>query len=416
MTQVPTRRAGPHVLIIVQNLSVPLDRRVWLECQTLVGAGYRVSVICPRGDGDGAYTELDGVRIHRYKPAPAARGVLAYGFEFAYCWLRAAALTWRIHRADPVNVIQGCNPPDTYWALARLFRRAGVQFVFDHHDLCPELYDSKPGQSSQWVGSLLRWLERRTFATADLVLTTNESYRERASTRTGRPADDIVVVRSGPDPEKMRRGAPEPGLRNGRAHLACYLGVMNPQDGVDIVVRAADHVVHGLGRDDIQFALLGDGDCGDELRRQATALGLDDHITFTGMVGSADINRYLSTGDVGLSPDPYTAFNDVSTMNKTLEYMAYGLPVLAFRLAETMVSAGTAGEYVAVSTDGGHDDAKRFGAALVALLDDPERRATMGATGRERIEQSLGWPASAAVYLAAYDRLTGRHLSLVSAA
>ncbi|MEY2452345.1 MAG: hypothetical protein QOD92_1919 [Acidimicrobiaceae bacterium] len=415
MTKASRRRGGPHVLIIVQNLSVPLDRRVWLECQTLVRAGYRVSVICPRGAGDSSYTELDGVRIHRYAPAPAARGILAYGFEFAYCWLRALVLTWRIHRAEPLAVIQGCNPPDTYWALALLFRRAGVRFVFDHHDLCPELYDSKPGEPSRWVRWLLRWLERRTFATADLVLTTNESYRERASARTDRPADEIVVVRSGPDPAKMRRGTPEPDLRNGRTYLACYLGVMNPQDGVDVVVRAADHLVHGLGRDDVQVALLGDGDCGEELRRQASALGLDDYVTFTGMVGSAEIERWLSTADVGLSPDPYTVFNDVSTMNKTLEYMAYGLPVLAFRLTETAVSAGPAGEYVAVWSDEG-DEAHRFGDALIGLLDDPERRATMGAAGRERIEKSLGWPASAAVYLAAYDRLTGRHLSLVSAA
>ncbi|MEY2404119.1 MAG: hypothetical protein QOD38_1670 [Acidimicrobiaceae bacterium] len=407
--------AGPHVLIIVQNMSVPLDRRVWLECQTLVGSGYRVSVICPRGKTDSAFTELDGVRIHRYAPAPAARGLVGYGIEFAYCWMRAAFLAWRIHQADRLDVIQGCNPPDTYWALALLFRRAGVRFVFDHHDLCPELYDSKPGPSSPVVSRILRWLERRTFATADLVLSTNESYRDRASARTGKPVEDIVIVRSGPDPATMRRSTPAPDLRRGRKHLACYLGLMNPQDGVDVVIRAADHVVHRLGRDDVQFALLGDGDCGDELRRQAHRLGLDDHVTFTGLVGSDQITRWLSTADVGLSPDPFTPFNDVSTMNKTLEYMAFELPVLAFQLTETVVSAGPAGEYVPTSSDP-DADARRFAEALVALLDDPSQRATMGAEGRARIEQGLGWPASGAAYLAAYDRLTGRHLSLVAAA
>ncbi|MEY2422451.1 MAG: hypothetical protein QOI95_2518 [Acidimicrobiaceae bacterium] len=396
-------------------MSVPLDRRVWQECQTLVGAGYRVSVICPRGDNDDNYVELDGVRIHRYAPTPPARSVLAYGFEFAYCWLRATALAWRIHRAEPLDVIQGCNPPDTYWALARLFRRSGVRFVFDHHDLCPELYASKPGRPSPWISRMLRWLERRTFATADLVLTTNESYRTRASARTGRSEDEIVVVRSGPDPGRMRREAPTPELRHGRKYLACYLGLMNPQDGVDVVVSAADHVVHGLGRDDIQFVLLGDGDCGDDLRHQAHSLGLDDHVTFTGLVGSDDITRWLSTADVGLSPDPYTPFNDVSTMNKTLEYMAYDLPVLAFRLTETVVSAGPAAEYVSGSGDVDLD-ARAFAAALVALLEDPDRRATMGAAGRERIEAGLGWPASAKVYLDAYDRLTGRQAPLVTAA
>jgi glycosyltransferase involved in cell wall biosynthesis len=262
---------------------------------------------------------------------------------------------------------------------------------------------------------MLRWLERRTFATADLVFTTNESYRERASVRTRTPADEIVVVRSGPDPAQMLRGAAVPELRAGRTHLACYLGLMNPQDGVDVVLRAADHVVHGLGRDDVQFALLGDGDCGADLRRQARALGLDDHVTFTGMVGSNEIAHWLSTADIGLSPDSFTPFNDVSTMNKTLEYMAYELPVLAFRLTETVVSAGDAGEYVPTSGDPVRD-ATRFAEALVALLDDPDRRATMGRVGRERIEHGLGWPTSAAAYLSAYDRLTGRHLSLVTAA
>jgi len=415
LTHASTRAGGPHVLIVVQNMSVPLDRRVWLECQTLRTAGYRVSVICPRGKNDAAYDEIDGVQIHRYAPPPAARGVLAYGLEFAYCWLRAAALAWRIHRAEPLDVIQGCNPPDTYWALARLFRRAGVRFVFDHHDLCPELYDSKPGEPSRWVSAMLRWLERRTFATADLVLTTNESYRSRASGRTGRPVDEIVIVRSGPDPDRMQPGEPVPELRHGRPHLVCYLGLMNPQDGVDVVVRVADHVVHSLGRTDIHFALLGDGDCGADLRRLATELELDDYVTFTGLVGSDDIKRWLSTADVGLSPDPYTPFNDVSTMNKTLEYMAYELPTVAYRLTETVVSAGPAGEYVE-SSDDPDADARRFADALVALIDDPDRRATMGKLGRERIEQGLGWPASAAAYLGAYDRLTLRLAGIDTAA
>jgi glycosyltransferase involved in cell wall biosynthesis len=392
------------VLIIVQNMPVPLDRRVWLECQSLVAHGYDVSVICPKGPGDPSYEERDGVQLHKYAPGPAASGVLAYGTEFAYCWTRAALLARRIHRRKRIDVIQACNPPDTYWALARLFKRSGVRFVFDHHDLCPELYASKPTRHSARVLRTLEWLERKTFETADVVLSTNESYREKSCARTGYPKEGVVIVRSGPDPERMRRGEPRPELRNGRAHLACYLGLMNPQDGVDVVVRVADLVVNEMGRDDIQFGLLGYGDCLDELRRLTTELGLDDHITFTGRAELPQITEWLSTADVGISPDPYTPFNDVSTMNKTVEYLAYELPVVAFELTETVVSAGPAATYVAPSADR-EDSTRRFAAALVELIDDPERRAKMGAIGRTRIEESLGWHASELAYLAAYDRL-----------
>jgi glycosyltransferase involved in cell wall biosynthesis len=392
------------VLIIVQNMPVPLDRRVWLECQSLVAHGYDVSVICPKGPGDPSFEERDGVRLHKYATGPAAAGVLAYGTEFAYCWTRAALLARRIHRHKRIDVIQACNPPDTYWALARLFKRSGVRFVFDHHDLCPELYVSKPTRHSTRVLRALEWLEQKTFDTADVVLSTNESYRAKACARTGYPEDDVVVVRSGPDPARMRRGEPQPRLRNGRAHLACYLGLMNPQDGVDIVVRVADVVVNEMGRDDIQFGLLGYGDCLDDLRRLTTELGLDDHVTFTGRAELPQITDWLSSADVGISPDPYTPFNDVSTMNKTVEYLAYELPVVAFELTETVVSAGPAATYVAPSADRA-DSTRRFASALVELIDDPERRAKMGSIGRTRIEESLGWPASEAAYLAAYDGL-----------
>jgi glycosyltransferase involved in cell wall biosynthesis len=397
----------PHVLIVVQNMPVPLDRRVWLECQSLVASGYDVSVICPMGPGDPSFEEREGVRLHKYPARPPARGVIAYGFEFIYCWIRAALLAGTIHRHNRIDIIQACNPPDTYWALARMFRRSGVRFVFDHHDLCPELYRSKPGQPSRLALRMLYWLERKTFESADLVLTTNESYRSVACARTGYPSDDVVIVRSGPDPDRMKPGTPTPELRNGREHLACYLGLMNPQDGVDIVLRVADVVVHEFGRDDIQFGLLGYGDCYDDLRRLCTDLGLDDHVTFTGRAELDCITDWLSTAAVGISPDPYTVFNDVSTMNKTLEYLAYGLPVVAFELTETAVSAGPAATYVAPSDDK-TDSARRFAGAMVELIDDPERRAKMGSIGRTRIEESLGWPASELEYVAAYDRLLDR--------
>lgn len=398
-----------HVLIVVQNLPVPLDRRVWMECQALVGAGYRVSVICPKGPEDSAYEELDGVRIHRYRPPPQADGLLGYAWEFGYCWLRTAALAWRIFRRDRFDVLQACNPPDTYFALARLLRPFGVRFVFDHHDLCPELYESRDParRPSRAVMAVLRRLERATYRAADHVVTTNETYLERARARTGKPAEAFTVVRSSPDPAAMRRGEPVPDLRRGRANLCCYLGIMGHQDGVENVVRAAHVIVHELRRDDVHFALLGFGDTLERLRRLTAELQLEDRITFTGRVGPGEIGAYLSTAAVGLCPDPKTSFNDASTMNKVLEYMAHRLPVLSFDLAETQSTAGPAAQYVAWSGDA-EADARAYAQAIVGLLDDPVRRHVMGRHGRIRIEDELGWPRQAARYVGAYDRLLGR--------
>jgi glycosyltransferase involved in cell wall biosynthesis len=401
--------AGPHVLIVVQNLPVPLDRRVWMECRALVGAGYRVSVICPKGPDDASFEELEGVRIHRYAPPRQADGLLGYAWEFGYCWLRTAALALRVHRRDRIDALQACNPPDTYFALARLLRPFGVRFVFDHHDLCPELYESRdPGREApRAVVSVLERLERATYRTADHVITTNETYLEIARGRTGKPAEAFTVVRSSPDPASMKRGNPVPELRRGHRHLCCYLGIMGHQDGVENVVRAADVMVHELGRDDVQFTLLGFGDTLDWLRRLTAELGLEEHVTFTGRVGAREIKQYLSTADLGLCPDPKTSFNDASTMNKVLEYMAHRLAVVSFDLAETQSTAGPAARYVGWTGDPAAD-ARSFAGAIDALLEDPARRRAMGREGRRRIEGELGWPTQAARYVEAYDRLLER--------
>ncbi len=396
--RVPTRE---HILILVQNLPVPLDRRVWLECQTLVRAGYRVSVICPKGPGDPDVEVLDGVRLLKYAPPREARGTLGFVNECVVAWTRTARLARRLWLEDPFDVIQACNPPDTFFLLARRYRRQGVRFVFDHHDLCPEIFRSRFGRDGGLALNLLLALERATFATADHVISTNESYRAVAVHRGRKRPRDTTVVRSGPDPAVMRPGPPEPALRQGRTHLACYLGVMGHQDGVDTVIRAADELVHRRGREDVTFALLGFGDTYDDLRALTHELGLDEHITFTGRADLEMITRYLSSATVGLSPDPPGPFNDASTMNKTLEYMAFELPVVAFDLPETHVSAGPA----AVYADG--DDPVAFANALERLLDDPRRRAAMAAEGRRRIETSLGWPHQAEAYREVYDRLFG---------
>ncbi|WP_424183334.1 glycosyltransferase family 4 protein [Actinokineospora sp. G85] len=397
------RESGPHVLIIVQNLPVPLDRRVWLECQALRAAGYEVSVICPKGPGDPAYAELDGVHLYKYAPPKQAEGAFGFAWEFAYCWVRTALLSLKVRKRARFAVIQGCNPPDTYWALALPWKLAGVRYVFDHHDLNPEVYRSRFGEPTGLVGKLqlaaLKWLERRTFRTADRVISTNTSYQDIAVTRGGVPRQHTTVVRSGPDTTKMRPVYAHESIRRGGEHLVAYLGIMGPQDGVDGVLLAAERIVKTHGRTDFRFALLGFGDCLDDLKRQCAELGLDDYVEFTGRVGPEQIAKYLSAATIGLSPDPRSPLNDVSTMNKTMEYMAYALPVVAYRLTETVVSGGDCAVYVEPGDSDGLAD------AVVALADDPDRRGELGAAGRRRAEQVLDWRPQAQAYVGVYDSL-----------
>lgn len=393
---------APRVLILVQNLPVPLDRRVWQESRSLVAAGFDVSVICPAGPGDRSFEVLEDVEIHRYRPPAARQGVGGYVVEFLYCWLATAWLAVRCHRRHRVDVIQACNPPDTFWALALPFRLLGVRFVYDQHDLCPEVFAVRFGGGRRVLAGGLRLLERASYATADAVISTNESYARVARERGHVDDSDITVVRSGPDPDVMRRVAPREELRAGSRHLLVWLGIMGPQDGVDILLEAMHVLVHDLERKDVHLAVLGFGDCYDDLREQCTALGLDAWVTFTGRADGSMIADYFSTADVGLCPDPRNPFNDASTMNKVLEYMAYELPIVGFDLAESRVSAGPAASFVASG------DAADLAEAVAELLDDPDRRQVMGREGRARIEDELGWPAQAEHYVALYERLCDR--------
>lgn len=393
-----------RVLIIVQNLPVPFDRRVWLECRTLRDAGYDVTVICPRGKGTGADQVVEGVRIHGYRPYAPGGSALSYVLEYAYSFLATTVLALKARRRGRFDVVQACNPPDIFWPLARWLRlRDGSRFVFDHHDLCPELFESRFPRGSRTMLRGLLLLERATFRTADRVTSTNESYRRVAIRRGGKDPEHVSVVRTGPDPTAMRAIAPVPAERRGRSHLVAYLGVMGPQDGVDIALVAADHIVHTLRRTDVSFTFMGGGDCHAELVAERDRLGLQDHVTLPGRVPDAYVAEVLSTADVGLSPDPLNPLNDVSTMNKTMEYMAYGLPVVAFDLVETRVSAGEAAVYA--DPDSG---ARGLAEAVVGLLDEPEARALMGKLGRERVESTLAWEHQAPAYLRVFDDLTGR--------
>jgi glycosyltransferase involved in cell wall biosynthesis len=391
-----------RVLIIVQNLPVPFDRRVWLECQALVSAGYQVAVVCPKGDGDPAYHVVDTVQIYKYRPYAPGGSKLGFVAEYGYSFLATAWLTFKARRSGRFAVMQACNPPDIFWPIALALRaRDRTRFVFDHHDLCPELYESRFPDGPRLPYRVLRAMERRTHRTADRVISTNDSYRDVAVARSGKPVTDVTVVRTGPDPERLRRGPEHPELRRGRRFLAAYIGVMGPQDGVDIIVRAAEVVIRKLGRHDIAFTLIGKGDCFDELVALRDELGLAGHVEFTGRAPDELVARILSTADIGLSPDPKNPLNDVSTMNKTMEYMAFELPVVAFDLRETRVSAGNAAVYVRPN------DIADYAAAIVALMDDEPRRSRLGKLGRARVEQELAWSHQERAYLGVYRRLLG---------
>lgn len=397
---VPSQPHRGHIVILVENLPVPFDRRVWMESLALTEAGYRVSVVCPQPpDEPQEYLVIDGVHIYRYPPPAPTHSRLSFVREFAYCYWQTRRLVARIWREHRFHVLQTCNPPDTFWHLARPYKRRGVKFVFDHHDLCPELFESKYGHRGLMYSALC-WLERRQFQTADGVIATNESYKQVAIRRGGKRPDQVSVVRSGPMLSRFQRVAPDPSLRRGRQHLAVYLGVMGAQDGVDYALRAVRHAIDS-GLQDTSFAFIGKGDEFDKLVALSQELGLADWVEFTGRVSDGELTRYLSTADLGIAPDPKSPLNDVSTMNKIIEYMAMGIPVVSFDLVETRYSAGDAALYIT------GDDEKAMGLAIRDLMRDPQRRAAMGALGRRRVEEGLAWDHSKRVLVRFYDQLLG---------
>jgi glycosyltransferase involved in cell wall biosynthesis len=400
MTALPKTAVRPRILIIVQNLPVPFDRRVWLESKALNAADYAVTVICPKGKSDPRQQVLEGVTLLKYRPyAPGGRG-LGFVMEYAYSFLATLFLVFRARQQGRFAVLQACNPPDIFWPIALWLRhRDGTRFVFDHHDLCPELYDSRFPHGSTLPKRGLLALEKATFRTADHVVATNASYAQIALRRGGKAPSDVTVVRTGPDEERLQRKAAVRALRRGRKHLVAYIGVMGPQDGVDLAIRAAAHVVHHLGRKDVAFTFMGSGDSYDEITTLRDQLGLKDYVELPGRVSDETVVNVLSTAALGLSPDPKNPLNDVSTMNKTLEYMAFELPVVAFDLKETRVSAGDAATYVRTG------DIAGYAQAIVELLDDDDKRAVMGKAGRIRIERELGWSFQRDVYVAVYNSL-----------
>jgi glycosyltransferase involved in cell wall biosynthesis len=380
-------RRSPRVLVLVENLSVPFDRRVRQECQALVDAGYDVVVVCPRGHGRDEEPEvvLDRVRILRYPLRAATGGPAGYVREYGAALWHTLRLALRVRREGPVDVVHACNPPDLLLPAVLPLKPLGARFVFDQHDLVPELFRSRFPDGGRWLLQVALLCERLTFALADAVISTNESYRRVAIDRGRKAPSHVQVVRSAPSLERFTPLPPDPALRRGKPHLAAYLGVMGPQDGIDCALRALAHLRHDLGRDDLHTIFMGSGDVFDDMTALCTRLGLDGCVEFTGRVPDEFVQRCLSTADVCLAPDPRTPLNDVSSMNKIVEYMSIGRPIVSFDLTETRVTAGDAAVYAPA------DDEPGFAKLLDELLGDPGRRARMGELGRARVAGELSW-------------------------
>lgn len=391
---------GRRALILVENLSVPFDRRVWQECTTLRDAGWTVDVICPQGTKRDTEPEavIDGVRIHRYPLRAATGGPAGYLQEYGAALWHTARLARKV---GPVDVVHACNPPDLLFLPALWLKRRGARFVFDQHDLVPELYLSRFDRGEDLLYRGVCALERRTYRAADVVLSTNESYRDVALRRGGKRPESVFVVRSAPDTDRFQPVPPEPELKRGKPHLLCYLGVMGPQDGVDYALRALAKLRDEQGRTDWHAVFVGGGDTFDAMVELSRQLGLSEQVQFTGRVPDADLVRYLSSADICLSPDPRNPLNDVSTMNKVLEYMVMGKPIVSFDLREARVSAGDAALYAPAN------DESEFARLVALLMDDPEKRALMGKLGQERINGPLAWRNSQRSLLAAYAAACG---------
>jgi glycosyltransferase involved in cell wall biosynthesis len=384
-------------------LPVPLDRRVWLEATTLVQAGYQVSVICPTGRGwDAPYEVIEDVHIWRYPEPPEAHsGAVAYAREWGGALWHMARLMRVVRRERGFDVIQGCNPPDLLFLLALWWRPSGVLFLFDHHDVCPELFEAKFGKRGL-LYQIMRLCERMTFATASVSIATNESFRRVALERGGMKPEDVFVVRSAPRVESFLPGPGDASVRKGAGTVLGYVGVIGQQEGMDLLVEAVAHLVGALGHDDLHVVIVGFGPALADVQADVSSRGLSGYFTFTGPLYGEGLLATLNAIDIGVAPDPKNPMNDISTMNKVMEYMALEKPVVQFDLTEGRASAGEASLYARAN------DPVDFAAKIAELIADPARCAEMGRAGRARVIERLSWAHSAPSLLAAYDQIFAR--------
>lgn len=386
------------ILIIVENLPVPFDTRVWQEATTLAREGYTVSVICPKGKGyNEEYEHLEGVHIYRHDLPKEGNGPIGYAREYFSALWHEYRLARKIFKERGFHVIHGCNPPDNIYMVAERFKSKGVDYVFDHHDICPELYEAKFGKTTGPLYKSQLWLERNTYRHCVFAFVTNESYKKIAIERGGMSPEKVHVLRSGPRLERLKIQPPKPEIKRGKKHMVGYLGVIGQQEGIEYLLEAARYLRDQKGRDDIFWGIVGGGPHLDTLRRQAHEMGLDDIVEFTGRVSDQMMLDYLNTADICVNPDEYNAMNDKSTMNKVLEYMALGKPIVQFDLTEGRYSARDASLYAE------RNDYRSLADNIARLLDDPGLRSRMAETGRSRILNELSWDHTSRALLSAYD-------------
>jgi glycosyltransferase involved in cell wall biosynthesis len=390
------------VLIIVENLPVPFDGRVWKEACSLRKEGYEVTVLCPRGKGyERRHEVLEGVHIYRHPMPREGNSAFGYLWEYGCALLWEFLYSWWIYLIRGFHVIQGCNPPDTIFMVALPFKLFGVKYIFDHHDANPELYLSKYEEKG-FLYKQQVWLEQQTFRFSDVSIATNESYKHVAVTRGGLAPDDVFVVRNGPDLETFKRVSPNASLKYGKSFLVGYVGTMSVQEGLDILLDVALYIKN-LGRRDVHFTCVGGGPGLVGLRQMVDDKNLGDIFNFTGRIPDQQLLEILSTADVCVNPDKPCEMNDISTMIKIMEYMALGKPIVQFDLKEGRFSAGEAALYA-----DNQNQVPDFANKILFLLDNPGERERMGEFGRKRVEEELAWEYSVKNLLAAYERAFGK--------
>jgi glycosyltransferase involved in cell wall biosynthesis len=386
------------ILIIVENIPVPFDTRVWMEATSLQKNGYEVSVLCPKGKGaEQTYEVLEDVHIFRHPMPREGNGALGYVYEYSSALFWEFLFTLWIYLRRGFQVIQGCNPPDDIFLVALPFKLLGVKYIFDHHDATPELYLSKYEKEGAFY-KIQVWLEKMTYRFSDVVIATNNSYRELAMARGGKAPDDVFIVRNGPNLQTFKSVPPVPALKYGKSYLVGYVGNMSDQEGLDILLDVALHIKNS-GRKDIHFTCVGGGPGLPSLQQMVKDKSLQDIVNFTGRVPFKDLLNVLSTADVCVNPDKPCEMNNISTMIKIMEYMALAKPIVQFDLKEGRFSAGDASLY----SDTGNQVAD-FAKNILWLIDRPEERKRMGEFGRKRVEEALAWKYSVQGLLAAYER------------
>jgi len=391
----------PKVLLLVENNGYPRDFRVRREAHALRDHGFKVSVVCPREGTERWHEELDGVAVYRFPAPPGGAGLLSYALEFGYATFAMLVVSLWVWLRRGVDVVHAANPPDTLFVVGAVFKLLGKRFVFDHHDLAPEVYLSRFDQPRRnLVYKTLKLMERCTYAVSDVVVATNDTYRRRAIEEGRLPEDKVFVVRNGP-PLSYQPLPPPEGLAERATHLIGYVGTIGPQDGLDYWLRAIRHLVTDCGRSDFLAVIIGDGDAMPALRRQVKELDIEAFVLFTGRLPETEARRHLSAAALCVQPDPSGPLNDHCTMNKLMEYMALGKTTVAFDLPETRVSGGDAAVYVS-----GNDE-REFARQVDRLLNDADERARMGEIGRRRVSTALAWEFSVPSLVRAYTEGLG---------